>query len=743
MRQVKTLVRKEMLDILRDKKTLVMMVVVPVLLYPLIIIGMSLAFSYMMQSQESKEHSVGYPVEYQEMVEDLQSLYPGNAEADGDKASAEDAVNAEHGKDTVEAEHGKDTADAEQEKDTADAEFGEKFAELIFVPAEAGEEDSVKEATDAWMEISRAENGAWHVTVQYTSSDETSSYTGEALADLLEAYREQLLTENLRAEGLDEEFLHPVVCEEEDLTPVSESFGMDIGGSIGMILIVTILLGAVYPAIDATAGEKERGTLETLLTLPVTNFQMILSKYISVALFACVTAVLSLLSLGGSVAFLMFGLSPELADQMGGFSLSTLLGQLPLLVVTLIVTALLITALCMCFCVFARSFKEANNYVTPVLFVVMLASMTAMLPSVKLDYRTALIPVVNVSLMVKQILAQQFDAGLVGTTILVNFGYSVVIVWILARMYNSEDILFSDGFRGMRLFQKRSEIRKGTVPGMGDLAISIAGLLLLYLYVGMAVTVRSTLAGMIVTQLIILAVPLLVVWYMKSDARSLLRLRKPSVRGCAGGVLLYLGTYLLGLFSSMIAMQLLPQSTQNVEASFAGLLEQPFPLLLLLMALMPAVGEEILFRGYLFGSLREHFTAKTGSPLRTRSADPANADARLRRERVGCVWAVLLSALVFAAFHMSLVKLPTFLLGAGFAFIVWKGGSIYVTMALHFLNNALSALVMKYPEQAGKLVPLLVKSEFTSAEMGILLVAGLGLAVAGIAVLCKRQHEVE
>ncbi len=702
MRQVKTLVRKEVLDILRDKKTLVMMVVVPVLLYPLIIIGMSLAFSFMMQSQESKEHSVGYSAEYQEMVDELQDLYTINGEA------------AEMTEDAKVVEKPENADAAADTKAIDDTEAGEELVKLTFVPAEAGKEDEVKEKTDAWMEISRAENDAWHVTVQFKSSDETSSYTNEALADLLEAYREQLLEENLVAQGLDEEFLHPVVYEEKDQTPASESFGMDIGGSIGMILIVTILLGAVYPAIDATAGEKERGTLETLLTLPVTNFQMILSKYISVALFACVTAVLSLLSLGGSVLFLMFGLSPELAEQMGDFSFAALLGQLPLLVVTLIVTALLVTALCMCFCVFARSFKEANNYVTPVLFVVMLASMTAMLPSVRLDYRTALIPVVNVSLMVKQIISQQFDAGLVGTTILVNFGYSVVIVWILARMYNSEDILFSDGFRGMRLFQRRSEIRRGTVPGTGDLVISIAVVLLLVLYAGMAVTARSTLAGTVVTELIILAVPLFAVWYMKSDARRLFRLRKPSVSACAGGILLYLGVYMLGLFCSMIAIWLLPGSAQSMEGAYEGILMQPLPILLFVMAVMPAVCEELLFRGYLFGSLREH---------------------------VKCGWAVVLSALVFAAFHMSLVKLPaTFLLGFGFAFIVWKGGSIYVTMALHFLNNAFSALAMKYPEQAAKLFPLLVKDEFTAVEMGILLVAGLVLAAAGIAILTRKKE---
>ena len=117
-----------------------------------------------------------------------------------------------------------------------------------------------------------------------------------------------------------------------------------------MMMIVMILMGALYPAIDVTAGEKERGTLETLLTLPVTNFQMIFSKYVSVAVIACVTAVLSLVSMVGSVLFLIYGLAGDLIVEMG-FSISGMMSTAPVLVVTMIVSALLCSALCMCFCV--------------------------------------------------------------------------------------------------------------------------------------------------------------------------------------------------------------------------------------------------------------------------------------------------------------------------------------------------------------------------------------------------------
>lgn len=150
-------------------------------------------------------------------------------------------------------------------------------------------------------------------------------------------------------------------------------------------------------------------------------------------------------------------------------------------------------------------------------------------------------------------------------------------------------------------------------------------------------------------------------------------------------------------------------------------------------------------------SLRENFIAGSSHVRMTKSVnqpDSGKNDAHLRRERVGSIWAAVISAFVFAVFHMSLVKLPaTFLLGFGFAFIVWKGGSIYVTMALHFFNNALSAIILKYPRQAGKLFPILLKTEFTSVELAGLFAGGLALMAIGVWLLdrtaTKNRKEKE
>lgn len=680
MNKIKTLIRKEILDILRDRKTLVMMVVVPVLLYPLIIIGMALLFGRMAQSQEEKVCTAGYLAKYEDTVSHLRELY--RKEKDG-----------EDGRLVFEAYSGERVSQEEPGLLTFELFSGEDMPDILLNITE--------------------KNDAEHIAVVYRSTDPDSESARYKAEELLELYCEELLDARLAKAGLTEDFLHPVTFESVDQASGSESIGMSIGGSIGMVLVVTILLGALYPAIDATAGEKERGTLETLLTLPVTNFQIIISKYISVSLFACVTALISLLSLGGSVLFLIFGVAGEILEDIPHIPPAVLAAAVPGLLLTMLSTALLATAACMCFCVFARSFKEANNYVTPVLFVVMFASMAGMLPVVKFDHVTALIPFANVSLMIRQAAAGQFELPLIGLTILVNLGYSVLAVYVLARIYDSENVLFSDGFAGFRLFQKRSEIKKGTVPAPGDLVIGITVLLLLLLYAGSAVSVRFGFWGTVVSQLLIFAVPLVMVWYLKSDVRTLFSLRRPRRGTVVGSVLLYLGAYCLVICVGAVLMELLPASTENLEASFGVILDQPFPVILLVIAAMPALGEELLFRGFLFGSLRTRMSASR---------------------------AILISAAVFAAFHMSLVKLiPTFMLGAVFACILSESGSLYVTSCLHFLNNAVSMAAERYPEQVMKLIPFLIEEELEAPEWLLLFAAGSGLALAG-AVLLRRAR---
>lgn len=706
MKKIGILIRKEMLDILRDKKTLVMMVIVPIVLYPLLLIGMTLVMSSIMSTPEDVVYRVGYTL-----------TEPAQEQNTADGETVQDGRNEAGTEAFVLTEEGTIKALAEVMEQNAE-EFD---ADVEFVLL-GSDEDAAK--MNAVLTFHKESDGRMEMEISYDSTETDSLHACQMLEDAAELYRQELVAEGLEKQGLGEEFLYPITCTSIDKVSEAESFGISIGGSIGMMLIVMILMGALYPAIDATAGEKERGTLETLLTLPVTNFQMIFGKFVSVAIIACVTALLSLISLAGSVLFLIFGVAEEMMGSLG-FSASAMLSALPMLLLTMIVTALLSSALCMCFCVFAKSFKEANNYVTPLLLVVMIASMAGMLPSVELDQKTVLIPIVNVSLMMKQVLSQQFNFALAGVANLVNLCVSILIIWFLAKMYDSENILFADGFRSFRLFGSRSDIKKGTVPDNGDIMLSVTVLFLLLIYVGSVASIRLGFWGTAVSQLMILAVPLLLVWYMKSDIKSLFCLQRPRKGTVAGSILLYLGTYCLIMVVSVALAALFPESMENVEIAFSPMTEQPFAILLFVVALMPAVGEEILFRGLMFGGIRANWIQKHPKEKTSRAA----------------VYAIFISAAVFGIYHMSLVKFfTTFLLGAIFACIVSETGSIYVTMGLHFFNNAISMAAMKYPETVGKVLPFLMKERLSVPEVAGLLAAGVILGALGLMLLRRSSH---
>jgi len=671
MNKILTLIRKEVLDILRDKKTLIVMVAVPILLYPAMIIGMVLIMNMVASSQQETIHTAAYSSKYEEYAAALQEIYDENEE-----------------------------------------DFDLK---LELMPLDEADKEAKADSYDAWLSFAEDEKGL-NIIVEYTSTNQDSGYTEGILEDLARLYKDKVLEEKLGDYGLTEEFLTPVTYEAKDSVSESESFGMNLGGSIGMMLIVTIMLGAFYPAMDVTTGEKERGTLETLLTLPVSNFQMIMSKYIAVSLFACATAVLSLASLGASVLFLVNSVTDEMSGEFAGIDFSMMLGWMPVLLLAMIVTALFITAFCMCFCVFAKSFKEANNYITPVMFFVMFASMVGMLPSAELDYKTSLIPIVNVSLLIKQVMAQQMNLALAGITIGTNFCYSVLIVWILSKIYDSENVLFCDGFQSFKIFEKRSDIKPGTVPKIGDLILSIVVLLLLSIYLGLAVGTESVFGSTVVSQLLILAMPLLVVWYMKSDVKTLFSLKVPKVKDFIGGFILYIGVYALMLVASFVLISIFPQSAENTAMTFDVLMKQPFALVVLVMTVMPAIGEELYFRGLIFGSLRHRYSA---------------------------VWAIVISSVIFGVFHLSLVKIiPTGMLGACFAYVAYTSGSIYIGMFLHFFNNLVSAISMKYPQQIEKILPVLMREELLVSDILILLAVGIVCTAAGVKIMSGKKREV-
>lgn len=663
-----TLFKRELTDILRDKKTLFMMLVVPIIIYPLLIIGMTFLMSSVMNSQAEKTYLVAFDEE-DELAAKIADIIENNS----DKLSYK--------------------LEIVQKSDCKKA-------------LEAGDID---------IYVSKASDG--RIALCYLSAKDRSNTALDALTDAFEIYREELQKERIDEAGLDADYLlNPIHYEGEDLSSTEESVGNMIGSIIPFFIVTMILLGALYPSIDVTAGEKERGTLETLLTLPITNFEMIMSKFLAVSCIACASAVLNVFSMGGAMAFLVSS-SMSLAEDINlEIHYETFIPGILFTLVVMVFFALLVTAVCMCTCVFAKNFKEANNYVTPVMLIFMFGSYAAMIPDLELTAQTAAIPIVNVALLVEGLFQFQYNYGLFAIVLFSNVAYSLLAILILGKIYNSEAVLFSEGLSSVRIFTRRSEMKEKQMPGYGDLILLLCLVLLLIFYVGSFAQIKWGFGGVVIQQLIILLCPVLYAWYMKADAKKLFSIKKPGVSQVAGGILFGIAAFLCAMIIGVLLVPFFPESAEGLTQLDDMLTSRPAVVLILVVALMPAIGEELLFRGFVMGTLKN---------------------------KCAGVITVLVTTLLFAAYHMSLIKMFTIgIIGFGLTYAAYKSGSIVTSMCMHFLNNLLSVLITKYPEQMQSVLPVLFKESLSASDLllmiaVILICAALGLLLLG----CRKKKQ--
>lgn len=663
-----TLFKRELTDILRDKKTLFMMLVVPIIIYPLLIIGMTFLMSSVMNSQAEKTYLVAFDEE-DELAAKIADIIENNP----DKLSYK--------------------LEIVQKSDCKKA-------------LEAGDID---------IYVSKASDG--RIALCYLSAKDRSNTALDALTDAFEIYREELQKERIDEAGLDADYLlNPIHYEGEDLSSTEESVGNMIGSIIPFFIVTMILLGALYPSIDVTAGEKERGTLETLLTLPITNFEMIMSKFLAVSCIACASAILNVFSMGGAMAFLVSS-SMSLAEDINlEIHYETFIPGILFTLVVMVFFALLVTAVCMCTCVFAKNFKEANNYVTPVMLIFMFGSYAAMIPDLELTAQTAAIPIVNVALLVEGLFQFQYNYGLFAIVLFSNVAYSFLAILILGKIYNSEAVLFSEGLSSVRIFTRRSEMKEKQMPGYGDLILLLCIVLLLIFYVGTFAQLKFGFFGVAVQQLIILLCPLVYAWYIKVDKKQLFSAQIIKPLQLAGSVMIGIAAFVGALILGALLMPIFPESAKGLTQLDDMLVNQPVYLLVLVVALMPAIGEELLFRGFVMGTLKK---------------------------RCRPVVAIGVTTLIFAAYHMSLIKMFTIgIVGLGLTLVTYKTGSIAASMCVHFMNNLLSVLITKYPTQIQRVLPVLFKDRLSVSDMLLLAAVVLICATVGWMLIGGKKKEI-
>lgn len=666
-KQLKTLYKKEIMDVIRDKKTILTMVVLPVILYPVLFLVIMQVMTMINNSQQERTYYIAY--------------------------------------DQVEEENRKALNDW-----IAGEEDGLSYI-IKEVESDNPKEDLEKENIDAYITASITDSQVVY-EIHYLSAVTNSSTVSDMLEEEIDAYGKKIAEENAAAQGLDvKKVLYPVTSTLADQSSNESSIGSILGSIIPFLLITSILMGAMYPAIDATAGEKERGTLETLLTLPVGNMELIMSKFLSVATIAVVSVFINVLSMGGIAAYLYATIN-ALSEGAGAFSLGSFVPAILISIVCIIAFALFMSAVVMCICAFAKSFKEANNYVTPLTLVVLLTAYIGFIPNVELSATTAIIPVANICLLMKNLLVFKYDFALILMVLLSNVIYAFVAVWFLGKIYNSESILFGESASGIKLFERRKNIKKGSLPTIQESLLVLVVALLLMVYLGGIMSLSHPVMGVVVPQFFIGVLPVLACIYIKGNAREIFKLNIPKGKDLLGSVCLYLGAGSLSLLISNLLSMAFPDNSQGLNEEYAKLLDGiSFVPALLLIALVPAVCEELMFRGYMFTAFRQ----KMSLPK-----------------------AIFFVSVLFGISHMSLVKIiPTAVLGAALAYAIYKADSIAASSLIHFLNNAVSVFILYY----GSNIAFLNEEQMGVPLMIGLVVLSVIFIPAGVWILNSRKKQ--
>lgn len=667
---VKTLVKKEMLDVFRDKKTVLMMLVVPIILYPLLIIGVMQVMTLITSGMEEQNYRI--------------------------------AVSTEAGNDFL--------------KQYLQTQEDEAYQITLTEPGAVEDYELAlnDEEIDVYVD-KKEEDGKPVYMLYYLSSVTNSSYASNIVEDALEAYKEELRKQKIEAAGLmADEVLEPIAYEWTDIASSEQSLGSIMGRLLPFMLIISLLMGTMYPAIDTTAGERERGTLETILTLPVTNRQLIVGKFLTVAAIGLISAALNILSMGG-IGFYMYKIMDLTAENgVASIAWGSFVPAILVTVVAVLAFSLFISAITMCVTAFAESYKEANNYITPLMLVVMITGYIAFIPNIGLTRTIAMIPVANISLLLRDLMAFKYDYMTIAIVIISNVAYAVLAILFLSKIYDSEAVLFGNGKGGIRLMEKRSNMKKGGVPNVSDAWFMAAFTVMMLLYAGGMLQIKFGLGGLFGTQMILLLLPLLFLIYTKRDIRATYSFRGTSPINYLGAFLLILGTTTFIMVLSVFLATLFPDSAGAASEALLNMMGDDIWLQILVIAITPAICEEMLFRGFLLSAMKSRYRDFT---------------------------AILIVSALFGIYHMSLIKFfTTGILGFVLCYAVHLTGSIFPAMLMHFTNNLISVLLSYEPvgERLGDVFPMLYGGE--AAVSDVLLLSGIAVLSAGVGLMLLRKN---
>jgi sodium transport system permease protein len=390
--------RKELTDSLRDRRTVISMVLVPILLMPLLTIGAGIISILLFGKAMQETPTV--------------MVLGGN---DSPKVLAELRAL-------------KDITILPARPDYAQEISNKEIRAAVEIPP----------GFDAAVERGDIPT----VRIYMYQGELRSTFGADRVQRFFRDLRDRVVTERLEARQLPANLIEPFKIEQQNVASPEKVSGTIIGGLVPYFIIVMCLAGATYPAMDLTAGEKERGTIETILSSPVSRVHLVLGKFFMVLTAALFTAALSMTSMGLTFAAgkSMLAGMPQSGDF--DFASGITVKALAAVFVMVVPLAVLFSAALLAIALFAKSYREAQSYLSPLTIVVMLPAIVSVLPGVELSAGLSLIPVLNTSLVSKEIVSGTYHWGYMSMIFGSSCAYAAIALWIAITLFQKESVLF-------------------------------------------------------------------------------------------------------------------------------------------------------------------------------------------------------------------------------------------------------------------------------------------------------------
>ena len=373
------ILKKELRELFRDKKSLAMMLIIPIFI-PFLILMMSFLFEAQTTTDISEYNKIGFAYELTETEKQL--------------------LNS------------------------------------MEIEIHTGSENEMREAyenDEIYLYVTKSN---MNYTI-HSNSSKTSMYASTFIESYFESYKNILQHEYLANEGIDANEVLNIITVTEETTEEDSYFANYIKNYAFLFIIMAITVSATYPATDTTAGEKERGTLETLLTFPMKSKDIILGKFFSVSLSSLITGVLSFV-----LTYITLFISKDLFSIYKNANLLYSWQAIVLGLLIILVYSFFISGLCIAIASKSKTFKEAQSALTPLTFISLFPGMIAFMINITTNNLIALIPFLNMTMIFTDI-----NNGIYNVVqILIMFGSSIlyitIVMYIIIKQYKSEKVLF-------------------------------------------------------------------------------------------------------------------------------------------------------------------------------------------------------------------------------------------------------------------------------------------------------------